>query len=289
MLGYGKNDSITIPGRVLEVMLSRRWAPTELQAVLAIIAASAADPDPPGDGAALSHRRMGELLSTSASVAGATLRRLADRGVIASSPSPKAGGPNRYALKGRPERWRVPEKIGGAKERIIREAGGRCYYCGRKVEPGTLQLDHVMPVSLGGAKWPANLVPACPECNGKKDVMGPAEFFRAMRRNRTPRPGEVVCPLLALPCPIGGPPTGGGGPAPDKPARRTKTRRGRRRVRATASPRRSRRPPAREGAAGRARGPRTRRVTPTVRERAPPSRRPGPFFVTLSALRGGAR
>jgi hypothetical protein len=204
-----------------------------LQAVLAIIAASAADPDPPGDGAALSHRRLGEILATSASVAGATLRRLADRGVIASSPSPKPGGPNRYALNSRTSGWRVPEKIGGAKERIIREAKGRCYYCGAKVEPGALQLDHVMPVSLGGAKWVANLVPACPECNSRKDVMGPAEFFRAMRKKRRPRPGEVTCPLLALPCPIVGPPTGGDDA--DAPGPKAKNCTGRRRTRTAVS------------------------------------------------------
>jgi hypothetical protein len=228
------------------VMLSRRWAPTELQAVLAIVGASASDPE---GSAALSHRRLGEILSTSGSVAGATLRRLADRGVIRRSRAPKPGGPNRYALNARPNSWRVPEKTGGAKERIIREANGRCYYCGAKVDPGTLELDHVMPVSLGGARWAANLVAACRECNRKKDVLGPAEFFRAMRKKRRPRPGEVVCPLLALPCPIGGPfdgtqgrpehgrgggpPTRGADPSPGEPAKpKRRTRLTRRRTRA---------------------------------------------------------
>lgn len=42
---------------------------------------------------------------------------------------------------------------------------GKCLGCGR-VEK--LTVDHVVPLSLGGNNWPANLQPLCLSCNLKK-------------------------------------------------------------------------------------------------------------------------
>lgn len=42
--------------------------------------------------------------------------------------------------------------------------GGKCYICKQPWE----ELDHVIPVSRGGTCWPANLRPACSECNRTK-------------------------------------------------------------------------------------------------------------------------
>jgi 5-methylcytosine-specific restriction endonuclease McrA len=42
--------------------------------------------------------------------------------------------------------------------------GGRCWMCFATAE----QFDHVIPLSRGGANWPANLRPACAICNQKK-------------------------------------------------------------------------------------------------------------------------
>lgn len=42
--------------------------------------------------------------------------------------------------------------------------GGRCAYCGGPYE----HIDHVIPLSRGGANWPANLRPACASCNTSK-------------------------------------------------------------------------------------------------------------------------
>jgi 5-methylcytosine-specific restriction endonuclease McrA len=45
--------------------------------------------------------------------------------------------------------------------------GNCCAYCG--IELGArAEMDHVIPVSLGGSGWASNLVPACRSCNAHK-------------------------------------------------------------------------------------------------------------------------
>jgi len=47
-----------------------------------------------------------------------------------------------------------------------------CYYCGHRFEPGKnpyrRELDHVIPLSRGGAHALSNLVAACHRCNHQK-------------------------------------------------------------------------------------------------------------------------
>jgi 5-methylcytosine-specific restriction endonuclease McrA len=52
------------------------------------------------------------------------------------------------------------------RKRIIAAHGGRCFYCGG--ESDRMEIDHVIPVSRGGATTENNLVPACKPCNLKK-------------------------------------------------------------------------------------------------------------------------
>lgn len=42
--------------------------------------------------------------------------------------------------------------------------GWSCWMCGTHYEA----IDHVIPLSNGGTNWPANLRPACKECNSRK-------------------------------------------------------------------------------------------------------------------------
>lgn len=58
---------------------------------------------------------------------------------------------------------------------VLRRDGFACQYCGTKAtESGDgLTIDHVVPVSLGGADDPANLVAACRECNAGKSSIQP--------------------------------------------------------------------------------------------------------------------
>ncbi len=66
-------------------------------------------------------------------------------------------------------------------------AQGRCYYCGRKVSPSELTMDHVIPLSRGGQSVRENLVPACKECNIKKKNLLPWEWeeYLAKLRNKS--------------------------------------------------------------------------------------------------------
>ena len=43
-----------------------------------------------------------------------------------------------------------------------------CYYCGRSVSTKGIHLDHIVPLSKGGAHSVENLCVACPHCNCSK-------------------------------------------------------------------------------------------------------------------------
>lgn len=52
---------------------------------------------------------------------------------------------------------------------VLARDGRRCRYCGRQIGPrSVLHLDHVIPVSRGGADTLENLVVACEGCNRRK-------------------------------------------------------------------------------------------------------------------------
>jgi len=53
---------------------------------------------------------------------------------------------------------------------------GICYYCGKRVSPGELTMDHIVPIIRGGKSRKGNVVPACKECNNKKRHMLPVEW-----------------------------------------------------------------------------------------------------------------
>lgn len=68
----------------------------------------------------------------------------------------------------------------GVKFDIWRRDGFRCRYCGKTVqEEGViLEVDHVIPVSVGGGDEPSNLVTACRDCNrGKADTVAGVESW----------------------------------------------------------------------------------------------------------------
>jgi 5-methylcytosine-specific restriction endonuclease McrA len=59
--------------------------------------------------------------------------------------------------------------------------GGRCYLCGSPAEA----IDHVKPLSKGGANWPCNLRPICRSCNSTKRTAWPMN--KIMERHYGPR------------------------------------------------------------------------------------------------------
>jgi len=58
---------------------------------------------------------------------------------------------------------------------ILRRDGYTCRYCGASAPDMPLTVDHVIPVALGGADEPANLVTACKDCNAGKTSTSPSE------------------------------------------------------------------------------------------------------------------
>jgi 5-methylcytosine-specific restriction endonuclease McrA len=66
-----------------------------------------------------------------------------------------------------------------------RIAAGRCHYCGRQVGAKALTLDHVVPLIRGGRSVRANMVPACKDCNSKKQSLLPWEWEAYLRGLRT--------------------------------------------------------------------------------------------------------
>lgn len=57
-----------------------------------------------------------------------------------------------------------------------RVAAGTCHYCGRHVGAKALSVDHVIPLIRGGRSVRGNMVPACKECNSKKQSLLPWEW-----------------------------------------------------------------------------------------------------------------
>lgn len=55
---------------------------------------------------------------------------------------------------------------------ILRRDNHTCRYCGAAAPEATLVVDHYIPVVVGGATVPSNLVTACEPCNsGKSSVV----------------------------------------------------------------------------------------------------------------------
>lgn len=59
---------------------------------------------------------------------------------------------------------------------------GICYYCGKKVSPNEITMDHKIPLSRGGTSDRENIVPCCKECNNKKKYLTPWEWEEYLRR-----------------------------------------------------------------------------------------------------------
>ena len=54
------------------------------------------------------------------------------------------------------------------RERLWEETSGHCIYCGRPVTLQEMEVDHIVPKSLGGGGEFMNKVCVCPQCNATK-------------------------------------------------------------------------------------------------------------------------
>ena len=65
-----------------------------------------------------------------------------------------------------------------------RRSAGTCHYCGKKVPPRLLTMDHIVPIIRGGKSTKGNVVPACKECNTKKKHSLPMEWEEYIKEGR---------------------------------------------------------------------------------------------------------
>lgn len=65
-------------------------------------------------------------------------------------------------------------------------ASGICYYCRRHVGPRALTMDHIVPLGRGGRSVRGNVVPACKECNTRKQARLPVEWDEYLRQPDAP-------------------------------------------------------------------------------------------------------
>lgn len=64
---------------------------------------------------------------------------------------------------------------------LIRVYGGKCFYC-KSVPSGPIEQDHWIPLSKGGEHTMENIVPACNDCNRRKQARDPIEFLLSFEK-----------------------------------------------------------------------------------------------------------
>lgn len=74
-----------------------------------------------------------------------------------------------YSASKRAKKWGVENTL-TSKEwlNVLIESQGRCFYCKKDVGAQNLGMDHVIPMSRGGANSLGNIVASCFPCNAKK-------------------------------------------------------------------------------------------------------------------------
>lgn len=63
-----------------------------------------------------------------------------------------------------------------------RISAGVCHYCRRRVGARGLTMDHIVPLGRGGASVRGNVVPACKDCNTRKQSLLPIEWQEYLDR-----------------------------------------------------------------------------------------------------------
>ena len=84
----------------------------------------------------------------------------------------------RLIAKNAKHRRRTVEKQGSITksewESTLERYGGKCAYCGSSSE---IQMDHIIPVKMGGTHTSDNIVPACRPCNRSKSGRLLSDWF----------------------------------------------------------------------------------------------------------------
>ena len=78
---------------------------------------------------------------------------------------------------------------------VIHRDNSTCRYCGKMAKP--VELDHVIPRSLGGPNTPWNLVASCHKCNQRKDNKPLAEFLKRRPQRLADIEAQLQKPLAS--------------------------------------------------------------------------------------------
>ena len=65
---------------------------------------------------------------------------------------------------------------------VYNKYGGKCAYCGRKIDYKDMQVDHIVPQARGGSDDMENLMPSCRLCNHYKRANSLEGFRYAIRK-----------------------------------------------------------------------------------------------------------
>ena len=59
---------------------------------------------------------------------------------------------------------------------LLSQTNNRCAYCGKSINAQNMHIEHIHPLSKGGANDPSNLVAACKSCNMSKGTLSLDKF-----------------------------------------------------------------------------------------------------------------
>jgi len=92
----------------------------------------------------------------------------------------KRASKHRYRARSRGAVTSRPVTVAEIKRLFIAQRG-KCAYCRKSLRAG-YHVDHIQPLSLGGAGGPENLQLTCATCNLKKSYLDPLDFARRIGR-----------------------------------------------------------------------------------------------------------
>lgn len=65
---------------------------------------------------------------------------------------------------------------------IVKQQDNRCKYCLREFSDKVkIEVDHIIPIRMGGTNFKENIQAACSTCNKRKSDKDPAEFAKEMK------------------------------------------------------------------------------------------------------------
>ena len=68
------------------------------------------------------------------------------------------------------------------REKIYKKTNGKCAYCGCTLPYEKMQIDHVIPLNLGGSDTEENMLAACRSCNHRKGTLTVDKFRHSIEQ-----------------------------------------------------------------------------------------------------------